>query len=433
MEEKKYQVFVSSTFTDLISHRKKVIETVLSLYHFPVGMEMFSADDAEQWEIIRETIDVSDYYVIIIGHRYGSLSESGIGYTEKEYDYAKSLGIPVLAFIRDRNVALMNEERETNEELSKKLDDFIVKAKSNKMCDFWSNIDDLATKIAIALPKVMNRTPRPGWIRASNVDSQKISNELARLSAENKELRDVVRRYEESNSQSKPKLHLEFLQEKELFFNFKDYSEEVERPGKINYEELSQEYKELIPKERAERFNESIPSQSEVSKYIEDKVVFFNKEFNSKRMQVKISNRGTKPATNIMVFISVPNFLRVMKKDNAENLTEPTLVIPISPIVEARKILSNPFGDVGKFYIQMQGLSTQNNMMLSLMGDQNESYRYESNEVNFDHRKLLQSLSVEFDEFLLIPIGRGEGEIICTWICEEMPTPKKSIVNIKVE
>ncbi|ECZ7129828.1 TPA: DUF4062 domain-containing protein, partial [Salmonella enterica subsp. enterica serovar Virchow] len=78
MENKKYQVFVSSTYVDLIDARKKIIETVLSLYHFPVGMEMFSADDSEQWDIIKETIDASDYYVIIIGHKYGSVSKDGI-------------------------------------------------------------------------------------------------------------------------------------------------------------------------------------------------------------------------------------------------------------------------------------------------------------------------------------------------------------------
>jgi len=54
------------------------METILKLYHFPVGMEMFSADDAEQWEVIKDTIDMSDYYVVIIGHRYGSVTSEGI-------------------------------------------------------------------------------------------------------------------------------------------------------------------------------------------------------------------------------------------------------------------------------------------------------------------------------------------------------------------
>jgi hypothetical protein len=71
MDEIKYQIFVSSTYKDLIEAREKIIETILKLYHFPVGMEMFSADDDEQWEVIKDTIDISDYYVL------PKLSDSG--------------------------------------------------------------------------------------------------------------------------------------------------------------------------------------------------------------------------------------------------------------------------------------------------------------------------------------------------------------------
>ena len=97
MDEKKYQIFVSSTFEDLKQERSKVIETILNLYHLPFGMEMFSAGDEEQWKIIQDTIVSSDYYIVIIGHRYGSETTKGISYTEMEYDYAKSksMAIPI--------------------------------------------------------------------------------------------------------------------------------------------------------------------------------------------------------------------------------------------------------------------------------------------------------------------------------------------------
>ena len=100
--EKKYQIFISSTYTDLVEERKKVRDTILSMLHFPVGMEIFGAADEEQWEIIKDTIDSSDYYVLLVAHRYGSIIENGpdagISYTEKEYRYAKEKGIPILAF-----------------------------------------------------------------------------------------------------------------------------------------------------------------------------------------------------------------------------------------------------------------------------------------------------------------------------------------------
>lgn len=71
MLDKKYQVFISSTYTDLIEARAKVRAAILSMYYFPVGMELFGAANEEQWQIISETIDSSDYYVLIIGQRYG--------------------------------------------------------------------------------------------------------------------------------------------------------------------------------------------------------------------------------------------------------------------------------------------------------------------------------------------------------------------------
>lgn len=101
--EKKYQIFISSTYEDLKEAREKVRDAILSMMHFPIGMEMFSAGDEEQWEIIQETINSSDYYVLIVGQRYGSEiatgEGAGISYTEKEYRYAKEQKVPILAFI----------------------------------------------------------------------------------------------------------------------------------------------------------------------------------------------------------------------------------------------------------------------------------------------------------------------------------------------
>jgi hypothetical protein len=40
---RKYQVFISSTFTDLIEERRSVTEVILGMGHVPVGMELFEA------------------------------------------------------------------------------------------------------------------------------------------------------------------------------------------------------------------------------------------------------------------------------------------------------------------------------------------------------------------------------------------------------
>lgn len=53
---KKLQVFVSSTYVDLIEERKKAVEGILKSKHIPAGMELFIPSDMSQWEIIKEWI-----------------------------------------------------------------------------------------------------------------------------------------------------------------------------------------------------------------------------------------------------------------------------------------------------------------------------------------------------------------------------------------
>ena len=112
MDSTKYQVFISSTYKDLEEERESIIKAVLEMYHIPIGMEMFSAEDEEQWEIIRRTIEVSDYYVLILGLRYGSKTSDGISFTQKEYEYALEKKIPVLAFIMSDDVSLPKSRRD---------------------------------------------------------------------------------------------------------------------------------------------------------------------------------------------------------------------------------------------------------------------------------------------------------------------------------
>lgn len=189
--EKKYQIFISSTYEDLKEERKKVQDTILSMYQFPIGMEMFSASDEDQWEIIRETIDSSDYYVLIIGHRYGSVIKegkyTGISYTQKEFRYALEQGIPVLAFLIDDNMPITPDKMEQDAGKRKKLNAFKDEVKTGRMVQWWTSTDDLANKVMNSLNKQIARKNRPGWVRADGtekpdksqiIDVQRIVNEL---------------------------------------------------------------------------------------------------------------------------------------------------------------------------------------------------------------------------------------------------------------
>ena len=114
--EKFFHVFVSSTYSDLIDERKKVSEAVAKAGFVAEGMEIFPASSQKQMDFIERVIDRCDYYILIVAGRYGSVSEDGLSYTEKEFRYAKSKGIPVLAFLRGEVDELPKSKTESDAE-----------------------------------------------------------------------------------------------------------------------------------------------------------------------------------------------------------------------------------------------------------------------------------------------------------------------------
>ena len=165
--DKRYQVFVSSTYSDLKEERGKVMQTIMAMDCIPAGMELFPAIDEEQFEFIKKIIDDCDYYVLIVGGRYGSISEDGISYTEKEYDYAVSKKIPVIAFLHNDIKNLTFEKSEANPECRNKLEVFREKVSKGRLVQYWNNADELNGKVAVSLMKTTKMYPAIGWVRAS--------------------------------------------------------------------------------------------------------------------------------------------------------------------------------------------------------------------------------------------------------------------------
>jgi len=100
MPNKKFQIFVSSTYEDLVVERQAIVEAILMAGHIPAGMELFTAGDKSQLEVIRQWIKDSDVFMVILGGRYGSIEEgSGKSYVHLEYEYALEEGKPIFAAV----------------------------------------------------------------------------------------------------------------------------------------------------------------------------------------------------------------------------------------------------------------------------------------------------------------------------------------------
>lgn len=168
--ERKYQVFVSSTYEDLRQERWAVYSTLLEIGCIPVGMEFFPASEMNQLDYIKKMMDISDYYILIIAGRYGTIdSNTGKSYTENEFDYAESIGLPIMSFLLDDIESLPSNCSERSEENREKLNSFRKRVSTGRCRKSYNSIDDLKAKVVTSLYCCMKDFPMPGWVRLDNV------------------------------------------------------------------------------------------------------------------------------------------------------------------------------------------------------------------------------------------------------------------------
>ena len=190
MQNRKYQVFISSTYSDLVEERKKVLDILLMADCIPAGMEAFVATDVEQFEVIKKVIDLCDYYILIIGQRYGSINQdTGISYTEMEYDYAIKNKIPVLVFVLDEQIVLPDDKKENEPDKVERLKAFRAKALTNRLCSIWKNTDELVGKVAVSIMTAKETIERPGWQRGTDFDEASLRRTIMKLQEENENLK----------------------------------------------------------------------------------------------------------------------------------------------------------------------------------------------------------------------------------------------------
>jgi hypothetical protein len=198
---KRYQVFVSSTYADLKEERRRVIQTLMEMDCIPAGMELFPAADEEQFEFIKRIIDDCDYYLLIIGGRYGSTTPEGVSYTEKEYDYAIESGLKVIALLHEDPNQIPVGKSDIDPLLRNRLKTFREKVATNRLVKFWKSAEELPGMVALSLSKTIKMYPATGWIRADAASNEQLLTEINDLRKENQQFRDSLAK---ASAQTKP-------------------------------------------------------------------------------------------------------------------------------------------------------------------------------------------------------------------------------------
>jgi len=178
--DKRYQVFISSTYADLQEERQEIMQALLELDCIPSGMELFPAADEHQWSLIKRVIDDCDYYILVMGGRYGSVGADGISYTEMEYRYALETGKPIIAFLHKAPETIAVGKSESSEEGKKKLLAFRELA-SKKLCRFWTSPAELGSQVSRSLVQLIKTSPAIGWVRADRVPDESAAIQMVHL------------------------------------------------------------------------------------------------------------------------------------------------------------------------------------------------------------------------------------------------------------
>ena len=183
MPAKKYSVFVSSVYKGMQEARVMVSTAVAEAGCFPEGMERFEVSTRNKWAVIRSAINQSDFFVVVVGGRYGSIVPDqivrnnakvgfpGVGYTEMEYRFAKNANIPILPFLSTSDNLLAKEAM-----LGETLDGQHKLQKFREILDqgspgYWENAQDLRNKVEKAVHEALQKHPHlHGWVRGTELN-----------------------------------------------------------------------------------------------------------------------------------------------------------------------------------------------------------------------------------------------------------------------
>ena len=232
---KKLQVFVSSTYTDLIEERQAAVQAILDAGHIPAGMELFKAGNESQLKTIYKWIDESDVYMLILGGRYGSIEKkSGLSYTQLEYEYALNKDIPVFAVVLSESfttekitsLGLKNVIEQDNPDKYKTFKSLVT----SKIIREVDDCKDIKIAIHTTLNEFLNEYDLIGWVRNTNEnDTIQLSKDYATILKENNSLNKQIQKLQEQlNAKSKEQFGnytfdelIEILKNKDFFISKK--------------------------------------------------------------------------------------------------------------------------------------------------------------------------------------------------------------------
>ncbi len=194
MIDKRYHVFISTTEADMHAERVVLSQTLVSQGFFSWGLEQRTPLTTA---FARRQIDDCDYFILMLGSRYGELSASGVSYMHLEYIYAVTKQKPILVLMYEAPETRSEQFQDKTPEGKVKFLDFrrqLQRERDTVMT--FRDLRDLEIAIRHTMPQFLSRYPAQGWIRPNQQLVQQLQDE-------NEQLRQKVIQLE----QQQPKTH----------------------------------------------------------------------------------------------------------------------------------------------------------------------------------------------------------------------------------
>lgn len=420
--EKKYQFFISSTYEDLKEERNKAIQAILTMNQFPIGMEMFSAADDDQWKIIKEAIDSSDFYILIIGNRYGSIEETtGISFTEKEFDYAVEKKIPVLAFIVDSSVSMTADKFETDSQKIAKLSTFKEKVKqSGRYVKFWKNVDNLETLISQSISKAVLRGNRPGWVRTTDFDIDKSYAEIIRLT-------ERVHTLEALNSDLRMESNRKPILTVEVYPDLDEDGKPIEQDAEAIENGIHLNVHSIDMSDAKNGIDYKDVTGNLIHADNEEVKLMRHVYENSFPVYFHVQNAGDARATGVRVKLTFPNELLVLSTQELMDYREEEYIRFSQDAYEGWDLrFASPnqsnVSNGDKKFVSLDELTTVDDIANLLdPADTNEVLSIFPGEVLFEPEEVKHKDSEFFRGICILPTSAGKFKIGCDIICNEFP------------
>jgi hypothetical protein len=439
---KKYQVFISSTYTDLLEERQAAVEAILQAGHIPAGMELFTSSNQSQWDIIKRWIDESDIYMLILGGRYGSLeTKSGKSYTHLEYEYALSIKKPLFVIVIKDQALNQKTVAQVENQNPEKLKKFKKKVLSS-MCEFFVDTKDIQLAVHKCLGRIIYDNELIGWVRG-NQQNDGLASELVRLNEENRKLREENEEFKRNQKIRLPKLKIAINDSDFLKIQYKSIRNKIKSKFEmIEWDDLGQ-LKHAINEHEVTDYNNEILNldKDNLNEYLELYDHYYRLIGEYENLNIRLSNVGELKANNVRITITVPDFIYIYEKDDdvikelqetiSSKIAEIEELLPQNPIEKYQEKLKSK----NQFNHYSSGLNPFINVPLIRGLTVNGEYEnlIDTRTLIIKKAEFLHLTESIYDDYFLIPRTKGEGVITVKLHCEEYIKQETIEIPIVVE